>query len=200
MSGFVDRQEAIRLLTSGEVVALPTDTVYGLAASLAHREAVAALFEIKQRPASTALPVLVDSVTSVAALGVTWTDEASRLSAAFWPGALTIVVSVDEELAALVGSLSATVGFRVPDDDVLREILVVTGPLAVSSANVHGEAPSHNAHDVLRVFSGATLAGVLDGGERNADVSTVVSVAGPLWSVLRQGSITADDLARALSD
>jgi len=191
------KDEAVRFLSSGEVVAVPTDTVYGLAASLAHPGAVAELFAMKQRPTSVALPVLADSIDSIQGLGVSWDDGASRLSDVFWPGALTIVVAVPAELAELVGSTDGSVGFRVPRDEVLRDVLVACGPLAVSSANEHGREPCHSAVEVVRQFSNSHLVGVLDGGDRAAAVSTVVRVDHGTLEVLRQGSVSLVDLENA---
>jgi len=110
----VDRDEAVRLLNAGGVVAVPTDTVYGLAASLEHDDAIAHIFSMKHRPSAVALPVLVGATSSIEGLGVTWLPIARTLSDAFWPGALTIVVDVPRELARRVGSGEDTVGFRLP--------------------------------------------------------------------------------------
>ena len=198
MSTLVSFEQAVAALGQGEVVGLPTDTVYGLAGSLAHPDAVARLFTIKQRPSTVALPVLAASRDSIAALGVAWGEPARRLSEVFWPGALTIVVPVPRSLAELVGSTNGAVGFRVPHVEQLRELLIASGPLAVSSANEHGQPPCQRALDVVNTFAGTALAGVLDGGERSATVSTVVQIDGSGLTVLRQGSITLDELEAAL--
>jgi tRNA threonylcarbamoyl adenosine modification protein (Sua5/YciO/YrdC/YwlC family) len=102
MSGVIDVATAIELLSKGGVVALPTDTVYGVAASLRDPEAIAKLFALKRRPSSAPLPILVDSIKQVTRLGVVWPEEARMLASAFWPGALTIVVHVPHELALRV--------------------------------------------------------------------------------------------------
>jgi L-threonylcarbamoyladenylate synthase len=199
MSALVDRDEAVRRLKSGGVIALPTDTVYGLAASLDHPMAVTRLFEIKRRPSTAALPILVDSRDSIDRLGVNWTAWAQRLSDRFWPGALTIVVAVPHELAALVGSTSDTVGFRIPNHQLARDVLIDVGPLAVSSANEHGARPCRRAGDVLEVFAGRDeLDGVLDGAEGGGEVSTVVEVDDNSWRILRQGALSKEELALAL--
>jgi L-threonylcarbamoyladenylate synthase len=200
MSEIVGRDEAVRLLAAGGVVAVPTDTVYGVAASLTHPFAVANLFAMKRRPTTAALPVLLDSLTSIEGLGVSWPEKARRLSESFWPGALTIVVSVPHELAILVGSTLDTVGFRIPDDDLLLDVLGESGPLVVSSANEHGETPCQSADEVLGTFVGLrSLDGVLDDGERSGNVSTVVEVHGGSWRILRHGAISDDDVARVLA-
>jgi L-threonylcarbamoyladenylate synthase len=201
MTRELDLAGALDALKRGGVVAVPTDTVYGIAASLAQPGAVRALFSLKRRPGHIALPVLVDSVEQIEMLGVTWPSRARRLSDAFWPGALTIIVGgVGEELADLVGSSAATAGFRVPDDDVLRELIARAGPLVVTSANEHGQPPCSNAAQVLEAFAGRTqLEGLLDDGERSGVVSTVIDLARSTWAVVREGAISEALLDAALA-
>lgn len=192
------RAEAAELLAHGHVVAVATDTVYGLAAALAHPAAVATLFALKRRPTSVALPVLVSSVRDVEGLGVEWSPTARALSDAWWPGALTVVVAAPPALAALVGGRDA-VGFRVPDDDALRALLGEVGPLAVSSANEHGHPPCQSADDVLAAFADRDeLAGVVDEGPRDGEVSTVVVLEDGAWRLVRAGAVGEDDLRRVL--
>lgn len=199
MTVVVDAQEAVSRLRRGSVVAVPTDTVYGLAASLAHPDAVATLFQLKRRPASVALPVLVGSREVIDALEVSWPEKARQLSDVLWPGALTIVVPVDPRLAARVGGVGS-VGFRVPNDGLLLDVLDRCGAVAVSSANEHGEPPCHSAGEVLRAFgSNGLLDAVLDGGARGGDVSTVVEVTGDSWRILRSGAISDEEIERLLA-
>jgi L-threonylcarbamoyladenylate synthase len=199
MTRVIDQDEAVRVLARGGIVALPTDTVYGIAASLRHPDAVAALFGLKHRPDSMALPVLVDDFTQIERLSVTWPAAARRLSDLYWPGPLTIVARVPDELARLVGGVVATAGFRIPGDTALREILARTGPLALSSANEHGEPPCHSVAEVLRAFVGRDeLKGVVDGGERSGLVSTVVDLSQTPWHLVREGAISARDLHHVL--
>ncbi len=199
MTGLLDRDDALGALRDGGVIGVATDTVYGVAASLAHSTAIATLFALKRRPTSVALPILADSVASIEQLGVTWEPRARRLSDALWPGALTIVVPVPHHLALLVGGGGDTAGFRIPDDDELLSFLRASGPLAVSSANEHGEQPSRTADDVLRAFAQRDgFRGVLDGGERRGEASTVVVLEETTWRVARAGSVGDRDLARYL--
>jgi L-threonylcarbamoyladenylate synthase len=191
---------AIAAFDAGGVVAIPTDTVYGFAAEVSHPAAVAKLFALKDRPATVPVPVLVDSVDQIAYLGVEWNEYASRLGRAFWPGALTIIVPVPHDLAVLVGSQADTVGFRIPDDDLMRRVIAVLGPLAVSSANLHGQPACTTAFEVMDQFRGRVeLDGVIDGGERSGDVSTVVDLTTNQWRVVREGAISAADVARVLA-
>ena len=198
MTDVVGRDEAISRLRHGAVVAVPTDTVYGLAASLEHPEAVAALFRVKRRPSSVALPVLVHGPREIESLGVEWPERARLLSEAWWPGALTIVVPVARELASKVGGV-ATAGFRVPDDPMLLSVLEECGPLAVSSANEHGEPPCRNAAEILASLgTNVLLDAVLDDGERAGDVSSVVEISGDSWRLLRAGQVSVEEIARLL--
>lgn len=196
MSGLLQRDEALRALREGGVIGLATDTVYGVAASLTKPEAIAKLFALKRRPTTVALPILLDSVASIEQLGVNWEPRARRLSDALWPGALTIVVAVPHPLAALIGGVSDSAGFRIPNDEALRSFLRESGPLAVSSANEHGEVPCRSSADVVRAFAERDeFSGVLDGGERDGNASTVVVLEESSWRVARAGAIGALDLA-----
>jgi L-threonylcarbamoyladenylate synthase len=195
-----DLAAAAALLAAGGVLALPTDTVYGVGARVDRPEAVARLFRVKRRPSTVALPVLVASLEQLAQLQVTWTAKAVALADAFWPGPLTIVVPAPHPLAALVGATTDTVGVRQPADLVLRELLALSGPLAVTSANEHGSPPCHDADEVLAALGGAGgLDAVLDGGRRDGVVSSVVALEGDDWRVLREGAVSASELAAALA-
>jgi tRNA threonylcarbamoyl adenosine modification protein (Sua5/YciO/YrdC/YwlC family) len=199
MRDLLDAKRAVEVLAAGGVVALPTDTVYGVAASLDHPEAIAKLFAMKRRPSSSPLPVLVDSRRQISRLGVTWPATAQRLTDAFWPGPLTVIVHVPHELALRVGSTTDTAGFRIPDDYLLRTIIEQSGPLAVSSANAHGEPPCCTAIEVLDVLGDCDgFDGVVDDGQRSGEVSTVVDLSSAPWQLVREGSISAGVLARIL--
>lgn len=197
----LDIESALSALSEGRVIAVPTDTVYGVAASLAHPEAIASLFALKQRPTSVALPILVDSIEQIEACGVDWPRSATRLATALWPGPLTIVVAVPEHLATLVGSTTSSAGFRIPNDEGLRAILSRSGPLCVTSANNHGDPPCQSASQVRAAFETSTqLAGIVDAGDRAGTVSTVVELSERSWRVLREGAIDASRIAAILGD
>jgi L-threonylcarbamoyladenylate synthase len=199
MVDVIDPDQAVTLLLVGKVVAVPTDTVYGVAASLAHPSAVASLFTLKRRPSSLALPVLVNSIEQIEAHGVVWPQRARQLARAFWPGALTIVVPVPPKIANLVGSTSQNAGFRIPDDAQLRGVLSRSGALCVTSANEHGEPPCQSAAQVQGVFADrGQLAGVVDGGERSGLVSTVVEISDHSWRIVREGAIDAAEISAVL--
>ena len=187
------RSESAAALKSGHVIAVPTDTVYGVAARLRDARAVARLFTVKSRPSHVALPVLVSSLDQVAALGVEWPDEASRLAEHFWPGALTIVVGADWATASLVGATNS-LGLRFAHHDDLAAIIAECGPLAVTSANEYGQPPCTSTDDVIAIPWAAPVAGVFDGGVCDGAVSSVVELTAHGWHLRRQGAVAVADL------
>ncbi len=179
---------------------VPTDTVYGLGASLAQPRGVSALFSLKRRPSDVALPVLVDDYAAVVSLGVALDDRARRLVERYWPGPLTVIVPAPASLARLVRSSADVVGLRLPNDATLLALLAESGPLAVTSANEHGEAPCTNADEVLATFAGRDdFAGVLDDGIRQGSVSTVVDLSQATYRILRHGALSDEAIAAALT-
>lgn len=195
----LDIDGALTVLARGGVIAVPTDTVYGVAAAFDSPGGIEALFELKRRPHSLALPVMVDSIGQITALGVEWPVVAQKLATAFWPGALTIIVRTPDDLARRVAHEGSAVGFRIPDLDVLRRLLARSGPLAVTSANRHAQPPCHSVREVLEVFaSSSALGGVLDGGDCYGTVSTVVDVSTGTYRIVRPGAIGSDAIEASL--
>jgi tRNA threonylcarbamoyl adenosine modification protein (Sua5/YciO/YrdC/YwlC family) len=166
-------------LLRGEVVAIPTDTVYGIAVIPGHSDA---LFALKERPADVALPVLIADPEDAPTYATFALDLTHR-----WPGALTIVGDrTDVSRAWDIGGDGATVGLRCPDDDDLRGLLRITGPLVTTSANKHGQPPCTTPDEVRAALGDGIV--VLDGGVRNGQPSTVVDATQSRLRVLRQGA------------
>lgn len=189
--------EAVRLLRAGQVVAIPTDTVYGVAVDPFQPGAADRLFVAKERPKDVALPVLVSAAGDLADLVEGDVDVfARRLVDRFWPGALTIVLPRKASLRDLdLGGDASTIGVRCPDHRLVRELCREVGPLATTSANRHREPTPPDAEGVaLALGDGVAL--VLDGGVCEGDPSTVVSVLGDEVTILREGRIPATDLLR----
>lgn len=178
--------EAVEALLRGEVIAVPTDTVYGVAVAASVPGATARLFEVKARPTDVALPVLVADEAQAREI-VEVSPAAADLMAAHWPGGLTIVLprraGFDVDLG---GTDRSTVGVRVPDHDVPRELARRVGPLVTTSANLHGRPTPATAAQVQAELG---LQVVIDGGACAGEPSTVVRVVGDVVEVLRQGSI-----------
>lgn len=191
--------DVIAALEAGLPVVVPTDTVYGLAVDPSRPGATDRLFAIKQRPTEAALPVLAADVDQ--ALGLAGDVPASALVLAdrFWPGGLTLVVPRRPGLGYDLGGIDdATIGVRVPDHDVVRSLARRVGPLAATSANLHGRPTPETAAGVVAEL-GDRVAVVLDGGVCAGAPSTVVACAvdGSV-AVLREGRIPAAAIHAAL--
>jgi L-threonylcarbamoyladenylate synthase len=188
--------DALRL---GKVVAIPTDTVYGLAVDPTRPEAVARLFALKERPTRVALPVLVGSWDQVGALCGPLTPPARGLADRYWPGPLTLVVPRSPAFVADLGGdpdHASTVGIRWPDHRIVQTLCDELGPLAVTSANRHGRPPATTARAVAEEFEGADpLAVILDGGVCDGEPSTVVECLGGEIRCLREGAIPWSELS-----
>ncbi len=178
---------AAEALRGGDIVGVPTDTVYGLAADPWHSGAADRLFLVKGRPRQVELPVLVASEEQALELATAVPDAARRLMARFWPGALTIVLPRREDVSADLGEEDETVGVRCPDHPVPLALCRVFGPIATTSANRHGAEPLTTAAAVAEGLPGVAL--VLDAGTCNRPSSTVVDATGELPKLLRAGSI-----------
>ena len=191
-----DIEAAARALASGLVVAIPTDTVYGLAVDPLRPGAAHRLFALKDRPREVHLPVLVADKDQVLQLAAVVPDIAHRLMTSFWPGALTVVLPRRRGSSADLGSDEATVGVRCPDHPVPRALCAQTGPLATTSANLHGQEPLTTA-DAVRAAFGDGVALVLDGGRCAGLPSTVVDCTGPEPRLLRWGRIPWEEVVAA---
>jgi tRNA threonylcarbamoyl adenosine modification protein (Sua5/YciO/YrdC/YwlC family) len=185
--------EASTLLRSGEVVAFPTETVYGLGANARDERAIARVFEAKDRPPDNPLIVHVSDPAVLAACGHT-THIASRLIDAFMPGPLTIVVESDPMIPLIARAGLPTVALRIPNHRVALALLRRTGPLVAPSANLSGRPSPTTARHVLDDLSGR-IAAVLDGGPCSIGIeSTVLDLSEDEPSILRPGRITADQI------
>ncbi|MCU1381158.1 MAG: threonylcarbamoyl-AMP synthase, partial [Acidimicrobiales bacterium] len=181
--------EVVEALLAGLPVVLPTDTVYGLAVDPSRPGATERLFAIKERPVAAALPVLVADVDQALALAGDLPASARLLAERFWPGGLTLVVPRRPGLGYDLGGVDdATIGVRVPDHDVVREVARRVGPLAATSANLHGRPTPETAAEVATAL-GDGVALVLDGGRCAGAPSTVVSCTVEGVHVLREGRV-----------
>jgi L-threonylcarbamoyladenylate synthase len=200
------RAEAVEALRSGGIVAIPTDTVYGIGVALETPGGIERLFAAKGRPSEKAIALLVADIEQAMQIA-DLTPAARALATAFWPGGLTLVVPrrTDGALpASLAGGDLApgavpTVGLRVPDHDAPRALARELGPLPTTSANRSGEPEARDADEIERLL-GDAIDLVLDGGPAGGGpASTVVDATGEQPRVLRAGAIAADDLDRCLA-
>ena len=184
---------AARALAAGGIIALPTDTVYGLAAVPFGTGAADRLFTVKRRPREVDLPVLVADEDQALSLVSAVPDAGRRLMSRYWPGALTIVLPRGPDVVADLGADEATVGLRCPAHPVPRAVCRAVGPLATTSANLHGRPTLTTASEVAATF-GDAVAVVLDGGTCAGEPSTVVDCTGEEPKLLREGRIPWTDV------
>lgn len=185
-------ERAASVLRAGELVVLPTDTVYGVAADAFDPTGTDRIFAAKGRQESLPLPVLIRSPKQLLGLVTEVPAEADRLMAGFWPGPLTIVVTHDPNLQWFLGDNRGTVAVRMPADDTALDVIRAVGPLAVTSANQSGE-PAATTIDEARDQLGDHVALWIDGGVRaDTEPSTIVDLTRSRPHVLRAGPLDAD--------
>ena len=178
-------REAIERLRAGGLVIIPTETVYGIAASLDHPEAIAQIYELKKRPRTNPLLVHVATRKQVAPLVKALPPGTDALMETYWPGPLSLVLPVNEmAVPAIARADGKTVGIRMPDHPLALEIIRETGPLVATSVNISGEKPAASegeiCFDVPVVVSDEPLSG---------EPSTVISYIDGEWTILRSGSL-----------
>lgn len=178
----------------GELVVLPTDTVYGLGADAFDPDAVADLLDAKGRGREMPPPVLVSAAATLDALAVGVPAWARALVERFWPGPLTLVCRQQPSLQWDLGDTRMTVAVRMPDHDLALELLARTGPMAVSSANLTGQPAATDA-DAAEAMLGERVAVILDAGPTpGAEPSTIVDATGPDGFLLRAGALSLEAL------
>jgi L-threonylcarbamoyladenylate synthase len=190
--------DAVSSVRRGELVVLPTDTVYGVGADAFLPSAVQALLDAKGRGREMPAPVLVGSVRAAAALIDDLGTYGQDLLDEFWPGALTVVCRANPNLSWDLGETKGTVAVRMPLHELVIELLKETGPLAVSSANLTGRAPARTAVEAQEQL-GDAVAVYLDGGESgDAPPSSIVDLTGSVPRLLRAGAISEKALRDVL--
>jgi L-threonylcarbamoyladenylate synthase len=186
---------AAERLVAGGVIALPTDTVYGVAASLTHEPALQRVFAIKNRPQDRTLPVLISSTDALVRLVTRVSDDVLLLLDRYWPGPLTVVMPAREGMPSLVTGPGDTVGVRLPNHPLAIEVIdKAGGAIACTSANRFGQSPARTAADVAASI-GPDLDLILDGGLAPGGVpSTVIAFENDAIRFLREGAIPAEHL------
>lgn len=192
--------QAAELLKNGGLVAVPTETVYGLAGNGLDSAAVEKIYEVKGRPAVKPLSLMVPDEDAMERYCLHVPPQAHTLARRFWPGPLTIVLEAKEIVPAIVRAGGSTVGLRCPDHPMTLALLKEAGiPFAAPSANPSGEASPKTADEVLRYFDGAIEA-VCDGGPCGIGTeSTLISLAAVPYRILRRGALGEDEIADALA-
>ena len=194
-----DVDHAAALLAAGELVAFPTETVYGLGADARNGRAVASIFDVKGRPRFNPLIVHVADVAQAKSM-VEWSEAAEKLAASFWPGPLTMVLPLKPEhgLSPLVTAGLSTVALRVPAHSAARALLdAFGGPVAAPSANPSGRISPTTAQRVLQALGGK-IAAVLDDGPCTVGLESTIVSLGEVPRLLRAGGVAREDIEAVL--
>lgn len=187
--------KAQEVIARGDLVVLPTDTVYGLGADPFSPGAVDRLLTAKGRGRDKPSPVLVGSVADAAKLAEVIPDAARALMEKFWPGALTIVLPAKPTIGWDLGETNGTVALRMPDDEFTLSLLGSVGPLAVSSANLTAAHPAANV-DQAKEQLGEKVALYVDGGQCGGGEPSTIVIVGEKLKIVRHGAIPDSEIAR----
>ncbi|MBA2720711.1 MAG: threonylcarbamoyl-AMP synthase [Chloroflexi bacterium] len=193
--------EAVAVLRAGGIVALPTDTVYGIAVALATPGGVERLFGAKRRPPDKGIMLLLADASQAPTIGQ-WPGSAAALAGAFWPGGLTLIVPqrADVPLPAALTAGSATIGLRVPDHATPRALAAAVGPLPTTSANVSGQPEAGDAGAIVEQL-GVSIDLVLDGGHAHGGpASTVIDCTVAPPRILRIGAVSVEAVEAVLGE
>ena len=195
--GIAVAAEAVR---RGEVVVLPTDTVYGVGADAFAPDAVAAVLAAKGRGREMPPPVLIPGPRTVDGLATNVPDYARDLIQAFWPGPLTLVLQAQSSLMWDLGETNGTVALRMPQDDIALGLLAEVGPMAVTSANVSGQPPAKTILEAATQL-GSAVSVYLDGGPSTGGLaSTILDCTGEAPVILRAGAVSVGQIQQVLGD
>lgn len=191
-------EQAASALRSGELIVVPTDTVYGLACDPTDEQAARRVYELKRRDPRKPLPVLVERSTDAAAVADIKTEGFDALAGRFWPGPLTIVLPIAGDIAQTVVAGGPSVGLRAPDHPVTLGLVEHFGPIAATSANFSGQTPARSVDDLDTEFT-AGVSVIVDAGPcQLKEPSTVIDLTLPEPTVLREGPVTREQLEQAL--
>lgn len=201
MENFDDFVRAGNLLKNGEVVAIPTETVYGLAASAFSPDAVEKIFKAKGRPQDNPLIVHISDFDDLAKITEEVPETAIKLAENFWPGPLTMILKKNEKIPLEVTAGLSTVAVRFPSHKYARAVIEAAGvPLAAPSANLSGKPSPTSAQHVMRDLAGK-IPMIIDGGECEVGLeSTVIDLTGEKPMLLRPGAVTLSELCRVLGE
>ena len=190
-----------RAISSGGLVAVPTDTVYGIIGNATDTKAISSLYDLKKRPKEQRFPVFMRDI-AMARWYAYISDAKARFLETVWPGPVTVVFNHKEKLSDMLTSSLDTIGMRVPNDRFLLKLLShINIPLVQSSANIRGLAPSKNIQEIIASFEGQKIKPdlVVDGGELLGDPSVIIDLTAREPRILRSGVMSKDELAVLLT-
>jgi L-threonylcarbamoyladenylate synthase len=183
-------------LKKGKLVAFPTDTVYGLGAVIESDEAVRKIYEVKNRPFTSPVIILIGENKKLSDIAEINNEKINLLIDKFWPGGLTLIVNKKENVSKLLSSGGETIGVRIPDNQIAIDLIIESGgALATPSANKNGQLSPTQAMHVMNSFENGEINYVLDGGETHKGIeSTILDVTKEIPLILRNGVISKEEL------
>lgn len=182
---------AVNAIQQGKLIVYPTDTLYGLGASIFKQDAITSIFQIKSRPFSLPLPIAVANLKMLSEY-VELTSLAQQLAHEFLPGKLTLVCKKKPVITDLITSGNDTVAVRIPQDEIAVHLINKTGPIIATSANIHGQKTPNSISEIRKLFKPEDIEVYVDGGPRNGAPSTIVDVTSHQPRILREGSISKE--------
>lgn len=188
-----------KTLAAGGAVVLPTETVYGLFAQALNEEAVQQVYELKRRPRYKALNLNVASLEEVYRFSKNQPSYLEKLYQAFLPGPLTIILQANDQVPIWINSGMKTIGFRVPKHSITLDLIRKYGPLIGPSANLSGKASGTDFQQIMLDFQGQ-VSGLEDDASLTGQDSTILDLSGEKARILRQGSITREDILAQVND
>jgi L-threonylcarbamoyladenylate synthase len=190
-------EEGVDILKQGGIIAFPTDTVYGLGASVFSKDTIRRIFKVKQRPFNMALPVLIAGIDQLKEVAAPMPEVATCLAQNFWPGALTLVLLKSKRVPNIVTANEKTIAVRIPAHPVPLALINRLGaPIIGTSANVHGKPSPVTAAEV-RAQLGDKVDLIIDGGRcPDGEASTIVDVTGEIPVLLREGPVSFNEIMR----
>jgi L-threonylcarbamoyladenylate synthase len=188
---------ALEILQAGGLVALPTDTVYGLGAMAFNRAAVKKIYKVKGRGNDKAIPILVGDPNDLNMIGLEVPEMALKLAGRFWPGPLTLLIPKNPAIPDEV-SRTSSIAVRIPDQTLTRNLLRLSGPMAVTSANLSGRTSPTTAGEVLAGLDGRIELIIDAGPVIHGLASTIVDCLGSIPVILREGPISMEEILSAL--
>lgn len=191
-------QQAAEAVKSGLLVVYPTDTLYALGAQIFDVEAVLKVFTIKHRPFSIPLPVAVadmDAMQDIAVLN----QDAKNIAQRFLPGKLTMILPRKKVVPPIVSAQKSSIAVRIPADETALNLLSITGPLTVTSANIHTMKTPETVEEIKDELNADDIVFYIDKGKRMKSPSTIVDLTQPTPAIIRQGEVTKDEIIEVLS-
>lgn len=186
-------QQAAKAVKNGWLVVYPTDTLYALGASIFNVDAVQHVFEVKNRPLNIPLPVAVESIDQIGIIAE-FNSNASALANHFLPGNLTLILPKKSVVSSVITAKKNSIAVRIPADETALCLLSLTGPLTVTSANIHQRKTPETVRQIKNMFNTELIAFYLDEGRRSAIPSTIVDLTQSSPCIVREGEITADEI------